>query len=162
MRSLLLLRHATAEATRPGRPDRDRQLTPDGEREAAAVGDHLRAGGTRPDLVLCSPAVRARQTADALRLDAPVVVADPLYEAGTGDLLDLLRALDDGVEQVLVVAHAPGLPALVHELADPDGSDVAALATVTRRFPAATLATVRLAGPWSGLRRATLDAVRLP
>jgi len=162
MRRLLLLRHAATEPARPGHHDRDRRLTPDGEREAAGVGEHLRGEGTPPDVVLCSPATRARQTAAALGLDAPVVVSDRLYDAGARDIVDVLRSLGDDVERVLVVGHAPGLPAVARDLADPDRSDADALAAIEWRFPTATLASLEVAGPWAALRSAALLAVRVP
>jgi phosphohistidine phosphatase len=162
MRSLLLLRHATTEHLRPGKPDPARRLTPHGEREAAAVGDHLRATAVRLDLVLCSPAVRARQTLDALRVTAPVVVSDLLYGAGGDEIVDLVRGMPDEVEHLLVVGHAPGLPAVVLDLADPGASDAEALATLERRFPAATLATLAVDAAWPALRSAALVSARLP
>jgi phosphohistidine phosphatase len=173
MRALLLLRHAETEDVRAAGTDRARRLTPDGERQAAALGDHLRGdhlpgdhlpGGPSPlDLVVCSAAVRAQQTARALRLDAPVVVSDRLYNAGGDEILALLRELADGVTRVLVVGHAPGLPAIVHELTDPATSDPAAMAAVEWRFPAGALATMSVpAEPWSALASAALVSVRLP
>ena len=162
MRSLLLLRHAATEAIRPGFPDRSRRLTSEGEHQAVAVGDHLRDRATPLDLVLASPATRAQQTAAALRVGAPVVISDPLYDAGGDEIIDLLRGLGDDVHHVLVVAHAPGLPAVVHALADPEHSDPAAMATVEWRFPAGTLATMSIEGPWPGLDRAVLVSARLP
>jgi phosphohistidine phosphatase len=162
VRTLLLLRHATTEHGRPGAPDTARRLTDHGLSEAAAVGKHLRGGGTAVDLVLVSPATRTRQTVEALGLDAPVVVADRLYDAGGDDVLALVRDLADDVAHVLVVGHAPGLPALVHDLADPETSDAGALAAVEYRFPAATLATLAVPGTWPDLTRAALVAVRLP
>jgi phosphohistidine phosphatase len=162
MRSLLLLRHATTEGVRPGHPDRARRLTPEGRLQAAAVGEHLRSLGTPLDVVLCSPAVRVQQTVEALQVAAPVVVTDGLYDAGGDEIIDLLRTLDDAVQHALVVAHAPGLPTIVHELSDPDDSDAQAVAAVEWRFPAATLATLRVTGRWADLRRATLVSVRLP
>ena len=162
MRSLLLLRHATTEGTRPGHPDRARRLTPEGQRQAVAIGDDLRSNGTPLDVVLCSPATRVQQTVAALRLTAPVVVTDRLYDAGSDDIIDMIRGLDDAVEHALIVAHAPGLPAIVHELADPSASDTQAMATIEWRFPAGTLATLNLTGPWADLQRAALVAVRIP
>jgi phosphohistidine phosphatase len=162
MRTLLLLRHATTESARPGHHDRDRRLTEVGEREAAAVGDRLRADGVRVDLVLCSPATRTRQTVEGLGLAAPTVVTDQLYDAGGDEIVDLLRETDDTVDHLLVVAHAPGLPAVVHDLVDPEGSDAVALAIVGRRFPAGTLATLGVEGSWADLHRAVLLAVDLP
>jgi phosphohistidine phosphatase len=156
------MRHATTEGTRPGAPDTARRLTEPGRSEAVAVGEHLRAGGTTPDLVLVSPATRTRQTVEALGLAAPVVVADRLYNAGGDDVLALIRDLAEDVTHVLVVGHAPGLPAVVHDLADPDTSDAGALATVENRFPAATLATLAVPGTWADPTHAALVAVRLP
>jgi phosphohistidine phosphatase len=161
MRTLRLLRHATTEGIRPGHPDLARRLTPEGEREAAAVGDHLRSEGATLDIILCSPATRVQQTVAALRLTAPVVVADLLYDAGGDDILEMIRALDDAVEHALVVGHAPGLPATVHELADPDSSDAEAFATIERRFPAGTLVTMNVSGPWADLESAALISSRL-
>ena len=56
------------EDTRPGSPDSERRLTPDGERHALEVGDYLRSQGITVDAVLCSSAARARQTLELLKL----------------------------------------------------------------------------------------------
>jgi phosphohistidine phosphatase len=162
MRSLMLLRHAQTEDVRAAATDHARRLTPDGERQAAGLGAHLRGTGTRLDLVVCSSATRAQQTAQALRVSAPVVVSDRLYNAGGDEILALVRALADAVRHVLVVGHAPGVPAVVHELADPQSSDPAAVATVEARFPAGALATLRVTGSWADLDAAALVSVRLP
>jgi phosphohistidine phosphatase SixA len=68
-RTLLILRHAQTEDTRPGSRDSERRLTPDGERDAEQVGDHLRKQGITIDKVLCSSAARTRQTLELLKLD---------------------------------------------------------------------------------------------
>jgi phosphohistidine phosphatase len=162
MRTLMLLRHAQTEDVRAGVTDHARRLTSDGERQAAALGHHLRSGRTRLDLVVCSSATRAQQTVTALRVGAPVVVTDRLYNAGGDEILAVIRELADDLAHVLVVAHAPGLPSVVHELADPATSDPEATATIERRFPAGTLATMSVTGPWSTLDAAALESVRLP
>jgi phosphohistidine phosphatase len=162
MRTLLLLRHARTEDTRPGSTDRARRLTPEGERDAAALGEHVRSLPARLDLVLCSPATRARQTAEAVAAGAPLVVCDDLYDAGGEEIIAVLRELPDDVTRVLVVGHAPGLPWVANELADPDSSEAEAMATIGWRFPAGALVTMAVPGPWSELDRATLVSVRLP
>ena len=162
MRSLMLLRHAQTEDTRPGSPDHARRLSPDGEQQAVALGDHMRRQPTRPDLVVCSSATRAQQTVRAMRTTAPVVVSDRLYNAGGDEIIAVIRELPDDVAHVLVVGHAPGLPSVVHELADPDTSDPQAIATIEWRFPVATLATMNITGSWLNLERAALVSVRLP
>ena len=58
-----LCRHAKAA---PGAPDDLRQLTGKGLRQAAALGERLAALADPPVLVLSSPLVRARQTAEAI------------------------------------------------------------------------------------------------
>ncbi|MEV0324879.1 histidine phosphatase family protein [Micromonospora echinospora] len=60
-RTLVLLRHGKAE--RPeGIADRERALTERGHVDAAAAGAWLARHGFRPDVVVCSPARRTRQT----------------------------------------------------------------------------------------------------
>jgi phosphohistidine phosphatase len=162
MRSLMLLRHAQTEDVRPGSPDHARRLTADGEQQATALGDHLRSRRDRLDLVVCSSATRVQQTVQALRITAPVVVSDALYNAGGDEIIAVIREFMDDVAHVLVVAHAPGLPSVVHELADPDTSDPQALATIESRFPAGTLATMNVIGAWAELEQAALVSVRLP
>lgn len=159
----MLLRHARAEDFRPGYPHHARRLTAAGERQAVELGDRLRAERVRVDLVLCSSATRARQTAEALGLPVPIETSDVLVDAGGGDeILALLRELPDDVAHVLLVGHAPAVPAVVHELADPQTSDLEALASIEWRFPPGTLATLRVTGSWSSLDQAALVAVRLP
>src|SRR4051812_9703831 len=162
MRTVMLLRHAQTEDSRPGHRDDARRLTPEGEQQAAELGDHLRQEHAPPDVVLCSSATRARQTVEALRLTAPVEVTDLLYEAGGDEILALIRELHDDVAKVLIVGHSPALPAAAQQLADPDTSDPEALATLERHFPAGALATLSVNGTWSGLARAGLLSIRLP
>jgi phosphohistidine phosphatase len=65
---LVLVRHAEAA---PGTPDDLRTLTSEGYEQARALGERLRADGIRPDAVLSSPLLRARQTAEALGFGEP-------------------------------------------------------------------------------------------
>lgn len=158
----MVLRHAQSEWTRPGFRDHDRRLTPDGRTQARDLGARLRSDQVAVDLVLCSSATRARQTLDALDLVCPVVVTDRLYNAGAEEIGELVRQVTDEVSTLLVVGHAPGLPTLAYELADPGTSDPDALDTLETRYPAGTLATLRVAGAWADLRAASLVALRLP
>ena len=115
-RTLLVLRHAKA-ANPPGTRDVDRPLTTDGRSTAAAVGTSL---PTRPDLVLCSTAVRTRQTWDEVRsaggLEVETRFEPSVYDASLRDLLDLVAALPDDATTVLLVGHNPGCQELVLHL----------------------------------------------
>jgi Histidine phosphatase superfamily (branch 1) len=89
-RTLLLLRHAEAEETRPGSRDRDRRLSERGREQAAAVGETIRSAGWAVDHVLCSPAERVRETVAGLELpeDVEVEVVDALYDAGSDNIIE--------------------------------------------------------------------------
>jgi phosphohistidine phosphatase len=164
-RRLLLLRHAKTEEFRPGGRDVDRRLTGRGEGQAHDVGAYLIARGVRCDAVLCSSSVRTRQTWELASLEAPaggVDFSERYYDGGTDELLEAVRALDDRIQTALLVGHAPGVPGLAYELADPDASDPTAVAAIATRFPPATLAWLEFEGPWSDVQTAILVEARLP
>lgn len=138
-RTLVILRHAKAE--RPsGMADIDRPLTGRGHADAAAAGAWLAAHGCVPEVVLCSPAKRTRQTwhgvaialAEALSEQggrgepgaggAPVVRYEPvLYSAGARELLEVVAATDPEVGSVLLIGHNPVVSTL-SALLDPDAA----------------------------------------
>lgn len=159
-RTLLLLRHASAESTRPGYRDADRRLSPRGEAEADGVGRYLRGLGLALDRVLCSPALRTAQTLERLGLDAPVEQVRLLYTAGSEEVLELVAAAD--VTTLLVVGHAPAIPGVVYDVSDPGSSSPAAAAAIADRFPPGTLARLEVDGSWADPSSATLVSVRLP
>jgi phosphohistidine phosphatase len=165
-RTVLLLRHAQTEDSRPGGRDIDRQLTADGEEQARAVGAYLADQLLTVDAVLCSSAVRTRQTLAGLGLPLPdasrLDLSSDYYNAGSDTLVAALRAQEEECRTTLLVGHAPGVPAVAYELADPDTSDPAALAAIDGRFPAATLARLEFTGDWADLQTAALVDVRLP
>jgi phosphohistidine phosphatase len=131
MRTLVLLRHAKAET--PGeKPDFERDLAARGRRDATAAGTWPAKHGLYPDMVICSPAARTRQTwhqvAVALAQAAPEHAApqvryDPgLYEGGRTEVIDALRAVPDDARTVLVVGHNPTMSD-VSVLLRPDDAD---------------------------------------
>jgi phosphohistidine phosphatase len=117
VRSIVIVRHA--KSARPaGVDDIDRALTPRGHADATAVGVWLSRHDVRPDLVICSPSRRTRQTwhgiAPALA-EAPEVRYEPaVYGEDDRALLDLLRHVDNAVTTVVVIGHNPS----VSELSD--------------------------------------------
>jgi phosphohistidine phosphatase len=166
-RTLLVLRHAKTEDTRPGTKDSGRRLAPDGERAALEVGDYLRTQGTAVDTVLCSSAVRARQTLDLLKLGDQVSpdrtdIADRFYNAGTDTLINAVRELPNDCQVALLVGHAPGAPGVVYELTDPTTSTPEAVSAIEGRFPAAALAQLEFEGDWSAVETGALISVWMP
>lgn len=154
---LFLLRHAQAGDTSGGLRDVDRRLTRHGRSQARDIGRLL--ADQRIDLILASPAMRARQTADLLGLTAPIDYRESLYNAGSQWIAGELAGVADWVPSVLVVAHAPGIPALAHDLAS-TGSDPSALAIIDRYFPPATLVGLEFEGSWAELVEARVVLAR--
>jgi len=115
MRELILLRHAHAESSAPGQPDLDRPLSAEGNAEAEAAGRWLREQRLVPDLVLCSPSRRTRETLEAVLGQIGYVdqrLEDDIYEASPGTLATLVDR-HQAVDRLLVVGHNPGLERLV-------------------------------------------------
>jgi phosphohistidine phosphatase len=140
-RRLIVMRHAKA-GDLPGGPDAERALNPRGRRDAAAAGDWLRARGFIPDLVLCSTARRARQTwrQVAAGIEAAVAVReDPrLYEAGSGELLNIIREAPPDVATLMYVGHNPAAEDLA-----------SGLLGRAEGLPTTAIAVIGLAVPWA-------------
>jgi phosphohistidine phosphatase len=124
-RTLVILRHAKADRAE-GMADADRPLTERGNADAAAAGAWLVHSGLVPDVVLCSPARRTRQTWHGVALGlptAPEVRYEPaLYAASARTLLAAVRTSAPQASTVLLIGHNPGLSELSATL-DPEGAD---------------------------------------
>jgi phosphohistidine phosphatase len=161
---LYLLRHAKSSWNQPELADHDRPLSGRGRRAAAAMAHHMAEQRIVPELVLCSTALRTRETYERMQAalaPAPVHYERRLYAASADDLLERLRALPDQTGSVLVIGHNPAIEELALQLArpSPERDDLAA------KFPTAALATLELTGArWHDLRPgcATLIAFARP
>ena len=119
-RSVLVMRHAKAESPETDTKDHDRRLTDRGRRDSGRIGRLLREEGLLPDLIITSTATRARETAEALAA-AGGYAGDmqrkrALYLAGSDACIRILSALEASHLRVLVIAHNPGVEALVQLL----------------------------------------------
>lgn len=112
---LFVIRHADAA---PGTPDELRQLSPEGREQARALGERLAAAGVRPDAILTSPLLRARQTADALAT-ALDCATEPTETLAPGATAAGVRAEAAGRgETVFVIGHQPDCGRIAAELGD--------------------------------------------
>lgn len=152
MRTLYLLRHAKSSWEDSSLRDHDRPLAPRGRRAAPAMGRAMRDGRMIPELVLCSTAVRTRDTwglvAPFLGDDIPVEYDRALYGAGAATLLALVRGLPDDTLRVLLLGHNPGIGELAASLvADGPPQEVDRM---VRKFPTGALAVLHTAATrWS-------------
>jgi phosphohistidine phosphatase len=159
MHTLHLLRHAKSSWADEGLADHDRPLAPRGVKNAKQMAEHLGTLEIAPDLVLCSTALRTRQTLDLVAPalgDAPIELSDDLYEASLADVLERLRRLPEPLGTVLVIAHNPGLEDLALHLAAPGPiRDEPAV-----KFPTGALASLEIGqGSWADLRAGGAELV---
>jgi phosphohistidine phosphatase len=152
---LILFRHGKAGE---GSPDERRELTGRGRRDSRAAGSWLREQGLGPELVLCSPAVRTRQTWDQAveggACGERVQYPEHLYNARPDAVLQEVRESAGEAQVVLVVGHNPTMALLASQLCEGDGSG-AAHEVLASGFPTASVAVLRYACPWGELGTGT-------
>ena len=106
------MRHAEASMTGSGR-DFDRPLTPVGERDARHMGRWINESLKEPDIIVASPALRAKQTAEIvmeeLNQQHTIQYNEELYEASIRTLLKVVNELPDDKDVALIVSHNPAL-----------------------------------------------------
>jgi len=158
VKRLWILRHAKSSWDDPGLADHDRPLAPRGKKAARRIARWADTNDVRPDLVICSTAVRAQATLELVRpgLGYPEErVERGVYHASVDDALELVAVEDDALAGILLIGHNPTLHELTMILAPP-GPDV---------FPTGALASLRLdIGSWRDLRPACglIDAFVVP
>jgi phosphohistidine phosphatase len=120
MKTIHLLRHAKSSWKDAGMSDFERPLNERGRESAPLVGQFIRKQKIRPDLILSSPAERARQTAalviKAANLAAELRFDERIYEADAARLLDVVSQIDEPVGVALLVGHNPGMEDLIETL----------------------------------------------
>lgn len=153
-RTLVLLRHAKAD--RPNAvADVDRPLTDRGHADSAAAGAWLAKQGFAPDLVLCSPSKRTRQTWHSVAVAlagaaAPTVRYErELYDGTAEDLLEVIQTADPAARVVMVIGHNPAISILSELLAPGSELDSDGLRTCG-------IAIHEFSGAWSDLKTADL------
>lgn len=121
-RELILLRHAHAESAKSGDDDTSRALSARGVVEAKGAGQWLNGHAALPARVLCSPALRARQTLEYALGTVPATLEPRIFEATAGELVALIDENADA-GRLLLVGHNPGFETLVALLATGQSGD---------------------------------------
>lgn len=127
-------------------PDFERPLNGRGLRAALQMGKLLRANNFEPDLIISSPATRARDTAelvkDAAQFAASIQFEPRIYEASLTDLLEIISQTPSKCGALLLVGHNPGLENLVE-----------CLTGEMREMPTAAIAEIDLEiNAWSEIK----------
>lgn len=146
MKILMLMRHAKSSWDDPDLSDFERPLNKRGHRDAPSMGKMILEKELAPDLIISSPAKRAKQTAVLVRKNSlpktEIKFVERIYEARPEVLLRILAELSNDYDRPLLVGHNPGIEGF--------------LALLTGEFhtmPTASLAKVDLSiENWADLR----------
>ena len=112
MKTIIMVRHAKSSWKDPSLDDFDRPLNKRGKRNAPFMGEKLKERQIMPDLILSSPAKRARKTAIAVAkaIGYPkkkIKYDDNMYHPSARYLLEMVRNQDDKNETIMLFGHNP-------------------------------------------------------
>jgi phosphohistidine phosphatase len=120
MKTVYLLRHGKSKRGPEYDTDFERPLAKRGKRDSVRMGEYMAERGYVPDLILSSPAERARDTAircaEAAGYQGEARLVNGLYFTGDDVYLELLWELDDAIGSVLFVGHNPTTEAVIEIL----------------------------------------------
>ena len=120
IRTVLLMRHGKSEWEDESIPDFERALAPRGRSDSPVMGRFLRKAGKIPDLIISSPAKRAKSTAElvakACGYKKDIVFEESVYENSCGEIINVLQELDDTINTVLIIGHNPSIEDTVKKL----------------------------------------------
>jgi phosphohistidine phosphatase len=140
---LMLLRHGKANG---GAGDYHRILTDRGIRDVQHIGEWLEQQDMIPDLIVASPAECAAGTAKKVSkvmgmAEGEIRHDDRIYATNLGTLLEVVAALPETDNRILLIGHNPGLEQLLAWLSSKGSS----LPDEDKRLAPATLAIVKIA-----------------
>lgn len=121
MKTLLILRHAKSSWKNLALADIDRPLNKRGKRDAPRIGKLIREEDLVPELIISSPALRARKTAKAVLeysgYEGEIEIQRQFYPGDPDSFIEAFHEIPDQIESILIVAHNPGLEELLYVLA---------------------------------------------
>lgn len=138
LRQLILVRHGKSDwKNSPIIEDFDRPLNKRGKRNAPQMAERLFNRGFNFDLMVSSPAERAKSTAKyfAEVFDYKDIKYEAsIYEAGTSTLLNLVNKLDDQFQKVIMFGHNPGFTDFANQLTNADIYNIPTAGIVAMNF----------------------------
>ncbi|MDQ3088443.1 MAG: histidine phosphatase family protein [Acidobacteriota bacterium] len=121
MKTIFLLRHAKSSWENSDLSDFDRPLNQRGLETAPFMGEIIFKNQFQIDLIVSSPATRARQTAilvkEAAKINGEIEYDDGIYEASPPRLVKVLSEIAEKYQSAMLVGHNPGMEGLVKFLA---------------------------------------------
>jgi phosphohistidine phosphatase len=120
MKTLLIMRHAKASWDNPDWSDFERPLSQQGLKTAPFMGNIIYRNGFQPNLIISSPAKRAKQTAILVRataeIEPKIEFIEKIYEANPITLEQVVSDFNDKYQSVLLIGHNPSIEFLIRTL----------------------------------------------
>jgi phosphohistidine phosphatase len=153
MSRIFLLRHAKAASALPGQRDFDRPLDSHGRDTARTLGITLMANGLQPDLIICSPAKRTRETlatvAEYFAFEVQTHFDAALFTDEWPSYMSALQTAGDA-KNVMIIGHNPAIEETALQLANNGNRD--ALKALYSGFAPCSLAIFSVETPLSKLK----------
>lgn len=166
VRDLFIMRHAKSDWNNGLISDFDRPLNKRGMKDAPRMAlwleKWLSTNNLSVDLLISSPALRAKQTSEEiisqLKLPQTAVIYDKrMYLAGTDILQDIISETDDKHKSIMLIGHNPGLENLALELS----KDQLPIDSEGSLMTTANIIHLRLKQAWTNLEPQTGELVQL-
>jgi phosphohistidine phosphatase len=120
MKTLFLIRHADSTWNDQLLNDHERPLNKRGIEDAPKMGELLNANYAAPEKILCSTALRAKQTANAIQAkwfpQQKVEFNVQLYEETTSTILDIIHSTNQKINRIALFFHNPSITYLTNIL----------------------------------------------
>lgn len=137
-KKLLLVRHAKSDWGNPTLKDFDRPLNKRGKENAPEMAIRLKNRGLKIDLLLSSPAKRAKSTAKFFAKTlgfAEIQFESSVYEANSTTLLNVVNQINNTADTAVIFGHNPGLTDLTNLLSHADIYNIPTAGMVLIKFP---------------------------
>ena len=149
--TLLLMRHGKSDWSSKIDKDFDRVLASRGISDAPMMGNWIKTNQYLPDQIICSPAIRAKQTVEHVCSQIDVAITnvywdERIYGADIKKLLGVLSETQDKIKTLLMVGHNPGFSDLIDYLCPNNG-------LIRKHMPTAAIAVISLNKIWSAVEQ---------
>lgn len=149
MKNLLVMRHAKSDWSDSSLSDFDRPLNSRGRKAAPFMGNELSKRDKVPDLIISSPANRAKTTAEKIAKAAgyakEIKFVKDFYFGYADEVIDTLKNSEDELNKILIIGHNPTWESLVSTLTEN---------TPYTRMPTAAIASILFdINDWADLKK---------
>jgi phosphohistidine phosphatase len=139
MKNLYLIRHAKSDWSDESKSDLERGLNKRGQKAILTMADALKKVDVMPDLILCSPAKRAKLTAKGLakeiKYKGKIQYKEALYMAEPIEVIRIIKEIQDKYDNVFIIGHNPETTELTDLMVDEYIDNIPTLGIVALNAP---------------------------